>query len=635
MSLQLWLPLNGDITNHGVGMCDITSSNLSFTDGKIGKAASFSSSFIGINNTPITGDITDFSIVFWFKTPTPTNTMALYNGRTEIGGPCAIFTIDGSLRFDDGTQHNALYTIPNNTWNHYCITRNSEKINLYVDGKLVNTVGSVTFTTCDASKATIGMSSVDTITGENNPLNGQLNDYRIYDHCLSTKEVIEISKGLVLHYPMNDGSLEPTTNLVSKYETGWDNTGTSTKNWNDTSYENVPIADCKVYSFDKPAVGESAIGFGMMKSPVLNQTYACSVYVNVSGDISTEVLYMRSERFSDTIGILSYKGSTNPQDWPKNKWIRVSGVVKIGSEETGMYFCRFSKNVEKWAFNGWQIENKNHVTPYTSSSRKESIVYDISGFGNNGYTSINETPPEVIEDSVRYDGCTFLNGSNVGTDTKTGASYIAGKIQLPVSKELTISWWGKITKYSRGGFISTTSNTSNFEDCIDYNTTALNCYEHSVSVSNGTSNVIMATDIDANSTWHMHTVVFDGTNVIYYVDGVEKNKSALSGAAAINGIVLGLNRAGGVYRQTQQYVSDFRIYVTALNPKSIVELFNSPIHITDMGDIILQGGEVLEDSELKITKTGNVGTGEIVEPDEFTNVKVSNDQITSKNFIEI
>jgi hypothetical protein len=41
-----------------------------------------------------------------------------------------------------------------------------------------------------------------------------INDFRLYNHCLSPKEVKEISKGLVLHYPMDNCSIE-ANNLLN------------------------------------------------------------------------------------------------------------------------------------------------------------------------------------------------------------------------------------------------------------------------------------------------------------------------------------------------------------------------------------------------------------------------------------
>ena len=56
-------------------------------------------------------NITDFSFTFWIKIYNDTTTMCIYNGRTDIGHPIAIFIVNGSIRFDDGEMHNNLLTI--------------------------------------------------------------------------------------------------------------------------------------------------------------------------------------------------------------------------------------------------------------------------------------------------------------------------------------------------------------------------------------------------------------------------------------------------------------------------------------------------------------------------------------------
>ena len=51
------------------------------------------------------------------------------------------------------------------------------------------------------------------VYSSNYKLNGSINDVRVYDHCLSPKEVREISKALVLHYKLDDAYCESTSNL--------------------------------------------------------------------------------------------------------------------------------------------------------------------------------------------------------------------------------------------------------------------------------------------------------------------------------------------------------------------------------------------------------------------------------------
>ena len=53
--------------------------------------------------------------------------------------------------------------------------------------------------------------------------NGQLQDFRYYDHCLSPKEVKEIAKGLCLHLPLKGTNARP--NLFKNSATMFNSTG--------------------------------------------------------------------------------------------------------------------------------------------------------------------------------------------------------------------------------------------------------------------------------------------------------------------------------------------------------------------------------------------------------------------------
>ena len=88
------------------------------------------------------------------------------------------------------------------TWNHVCVAHDLYYEYVYINGILKSKIkwdsnGTFTF-------------DVDTLIINNyNNTNGsgnstfKLNDFRIYDNCLSDKEIREISKGLCLHYSMN------------------------------------------------------------------------------------------------------------------------------------------------------------------------------------------------------------------------------------------------------------------------------------------------------------------------------------------------------------------------------------------------------------------------------------------------
>jgi len=77
-------------------------------------------------------------------------------------------------------------------WIHICFTTDGTNVKAYRDGVLVSS----------ASNGTNGwLTGNIRLRGER--YNGFLNDFRVYDSILSPREVAEIAKGLVLHYPLN------------------------------------------------------------------------------------------------------------------------------------------------------------------------------------------------------------------------------------------------------------------------------------------------------------------------------------------------------------------------------------------------------------------------------------------------
>jgi len=94
------------------------------------------------------------------------------------------------------------YSITFDTWVHLFLTwnPNTHILNFYVNGILHN---SKTFSTFSDGVSRALILNYHAIYGGNGPTANipfYTNDIRIYNHCLSDKEVEEIAKGLVLHY---------------------------------------------------------------------------------------------------------------------------------------------------------------------------------------------------------------------------------------------------------------------------------------------------------------------------------------------------------------------------------------------------------------------------------------------------
>ena len=238
MALQVWLPLNKDLRNQGLSNTQVTNygvtlveqsndgtSTRKITEGKIGNCYNFSNGYIAIPEIVIPLNADEWSYAAWVRlddmTWTSSTFFCIFSQRT--GGNTngyTIFLCPGlkTVKIDDGVRWEPTnITFEKNKWFHFVVTRSLEGKKLYINGELIASTSTIgTATAGGINGCVIGRAqdtnSISSVPGSYQ-LKGDLNDIRIYDHCLSSKEVKEISKGLVLHYKMN-GTVENSENLA-------------------------------------------------------------------------------------------------------------------------------------------------------------------------------------------------------------------------------------------------------------------------------------------------------------------------------------------------------------------------------------------------------------------------------------
>ena len=230
MALQIWLPLDGTLENKGVcqGTFAQTVTDEYVDNGKIGKALSagtlqmpaFMASKI-LNNKAFsfccwvyinaeTGDKTNRQMFFGNDSMGENNNrkFSIYQYPTCNDLHLSWMNDEANRNFLGGRWDGVL---PSYTWTHVAVTYESPTAKVYINGELLTTV------TGTSNSATFNYSTFLFKTAPNH--SRYLNDYRLYDTCLSAAEVHEIAQGLVLHYKLDNSGFgqENLTPIGGKY----------------------------------------------------------------------------------------------------------------------------------------------------------------------------------------------------------------------------------------------------------------------------------------------------------------------------------------------------------------------------------------------------------------------------------
>ena len=556
MALQVWLPLINNVENQGVSNIPIINNGVTFVDnGKIGKCASFNNNYFSLQNL---SNFNTISVSFWMK-PANTNQIGcLLNYRTGIGLDIAIFLIQGKIRFDAGGQTIFNYTYTTD-WQHITVTYDGNIKSLYVNGILNQSVTINKAISCTATKGTVGASSVNTISGSDNNYIGLLNDYRIYDHCLSPKEVKEISKGLVLHYPLN--SLVNPNLVKNSYFCTNMNNGTV------EVVPNVGYVDNTAY-YGSPAYhvfreGQTTIAYSEFQfifranKCVPGKQYCISFWVkkcHLGGNWGNIILDgLRWFKTGDnTMYTTSITWNNRPSESLLNVWQYASFYFTFPVECTAYayYYNTVGKDIDYY-ISKIKVEEGTVSTPWCDYGITNNIVYDCSGYQNNGTISGSLS---CSANSPRY------KISTISIDESSFSKILCSNLNLP-NGQTTLSFWSKPTNKNEkdSSKIEITYSKNKYFTYINY-PYFIHDGDYKYKWKNYWS--------DGN--WHFVTCLFDGTNTKIYIDSNNISPNTDSNTSTAKTQLDNLTLLIKGYS-----LSDFRVYATALSEEDIKELYNT------------------------------------------------------------
>lgn len=558
--LAVWLPLTKDIRNQGLADLTISGTPVFKNSGKLGGKSLDLNTRVSFTCSALV-NLTTFSIAFWAKV---NDDSSLSTDCVDVIGftDATSSGTTGQLRWETcysssnksrgiSSHNNATYATSNgfgklfcdkNVWVHLVCTvdLSNNSVKEYVNGEHLYTY------TPNGGHLTGAF-----WLGQTGVINGEIQDVRIYDHCLSPMEVKELAKGLVLHYPLNRG--------------GW-------------GQENLLLSTPRLYN----TTGYNFIQLPLSETLIENQTYTLQLWgltldSNSSGTLpfwggGSNPLYPSGTSYlkPDNNGYLKYTFTvTNANvshSQAVNKWINLYNFV---NNHTGI-----NATLEKW-----KLEKGSIATPWCPNSSdnlademglNEATEYDCSGFCNNGtkigtFTYSSDTPKYAVS-------------------TQFGST--STKIQLPImdfsgmANSYTFAWWQYNTSTGNMPWGFSNGNRLNV-----YHTSPL-CWNTGDGSSNqfkdGSTTI---TPASVQNAWHHMVVTGDGTSTKLYIDGVYRGTATTYKALTGTQIWISGWDSGTSYTFNGSKECDFRIYATALSASDVKSLYQNCATIDPDGTI--------------------------------------------------
>lgn len=605
MALQVWLPLNGDLHNQGLNQ-NVTATNHGAVvndSGKIGKCYYFNgeSSYMTLNNSNFLQGLSQFSIAFWCN-PITSIACLFQIKSSQKTVQFGIWNDGNGFSFRDSKHSNltevSFESAIANNWNHFAFIYNSGSWTVYKNGIRSGngfTYNNSATTNSDLSVFNIGRTVTTTSTTY---YAGKINDFRIYDHALSAKEVEEIAKGLILHYKLDNNGMGGENLFIGSAYTPADIANfvsNSSTDW--TKPLRFYNGSASIHSFvngiDTITLNSTKnLGIAFVRSATeisldTNSQYTISCEAQCS---STSKPLCIGLSYYTTDNAWVWRGGTNGQNFSEvNTWQKFT--LTFTPDSNTQYIC-YCFTVATGGNNTLKIRNckleKGSVATIWSPAKSElgvmaTTVYDSSGYRNNGTIIGNLT---AAAGSPRYEMATQFDGN----------SYI-------LTPSGSFNWWD----FEQGTFcawMNPSATASGWSGSVGiagdngYNRKAfsISYYANSfrpVYCNQAYSTITTGKSLPLNE-WHFCVATVNGTEIKTYFDGEPVNTTTIDWSTATIPTDLrfqvGVDLPGTDEKFNGKY-SDIKFYATALTSAQVKELYQTSMLVDASGNIIPRGLE--------------------------------------------
>lgn len=588
--LKVWFPGTNDTEDYGLGGTQWINDNVVVADnGKLGKCLSFngSNSRFSTTNFELSNN---WSFACWAKDDASVTNWRLLIMLNTTGSDAdtqmSFWLHTGEKRFEvcaNGKYISTVKYVPSQ-WNHFAATYNGSQLLVYLNGVKVYTLSN-TNAKLERHNLTIGARGTNANGGHAGATSyfyGLVNDLRIWDNeILSPREIKEIAKGLVLHYPLSGIGQE---NLLSKYVVPGQNNPNNYNTAGRTEY----YGD---YGIIIPATSNGDTYFRLfLKQPLIqNEIYTISCYASGLLD-GTQYSFPLFYQNNVNMGILSI--NHNGLCFMTFTMISYQPATVNVNDET-LYVC-FMDDITRNIATGqgaitiknFKIEKGSIPTPwlpnsvdpeYATLGLNDGIEYDVSGYKNNGIKIGDMT---YSSDTPRYQTSTNFNGIDNGILIQN----------LPLSDiintSVTYSFWIKPSNENGGRSVYFGSYSGTSWSIEKTTANKIRGYW------NGNPDVTYSNAIITDNAWQHVCITKNGkSDVKIYINGVLKETST----AAHNTLSfpttfrIGRDTRSGDGTPYKGLMSDFRIYATALSAEDVLELYHTPITLSSNGTLLTQG----------------------------------------------